>query len=1804
MFEETAFFEGSGMKKTMILFLVVVLAVGFCSYGVHAQQGGDDFYTKGADIGNLLVSFEKNLRRIKEKQKQNAAWDREQQEIRELAKLFGRNKETFNRALADVEQSLISRGASDRILNRHRDFCETVKTRMDRIEEKLDMEDYEGLGNLLPRRKIPGAGKKTDQKQVEKRRRGVPEYFPGRNCGGILKPKQSEIKEKEIKIFPRKKDKFGLWQKDGLFKLVRFEPSVPCLLCDLGASVVNDIDPVVLSGAASFDLDLPAHVRPIQLAGLDSISGLLSQSTLNAIRPPVSADLLEDGVDIVFTEEIKALAESLDKDPIQIYEHVKNSFTYQPYFGSLKGARGALFEKSGNDVDLSSLLISLLRYSGFPARYGEALVTVDVERVMNWLGFDDPGQVGFYLSSAGIKDVENLYSGSQIRQVRFRHVYVEVYLPYGNYRGQIRDDSHKLWVPLSPAFKKYEHTPGHKVPFDTDVFLAGLEDYSQVDENNTLTGFDPAYIRSEIEVYGDEIADYLDALDPDMTINEFYGQSIIDEKHCPILPITLPFVSEGNKSCSRLGDIDQHHRVKIQLSYHDMDLNADEEEGGLATQEIRWEKPVAEIYGKRLTLSYRPATEEDEALLFEYDGNILGTPCYLIHMFPQLMLEGEIVAENVDNSTGPINNAEISMGLEETLRVEILKPGETHFPERRSDYQITVGDHAAIVLGTGHMTGDVLNASLKRLENASNDENSALDDLLGQQLKLTGETWFFQADLFNDLIAKQAGVKWFRDPSDLCVFRHLDVAFVAGYFPTSIKRSTIFIDAPGNRLQALPKDSDWQKRVGFFRTAGMFGSILEHAVLTQLYQKDAVSAAKLLSLAIDNGTAVYEINPDNRDMLVPMLNLPEGDISIINRELDLGQTVIVPEKRISRNDYSGVGIISLTPDDDPMGPFRQGYFISRGRDGGQITTAIQSLLSDFVQPELMNWISFGKNVKNGVSEIITNSNHIMNGNLPVKDLLKNVGGMAVSVFMAQAQATVMGMGLSAGSCIISLIDSITDFYKNSRIVVIDFYGSNVYFPDQDNGSKKVNYMVFNLIGLGVEGLTPSVTCVDTGFKLESVLSTNTKGEGAFSFSINNGKNLPKGYEIETMLTVDKPDGETAGTSGTFIVLKIDVVPDYNRDGNIDDADRGMISGQNPWVFWVNDDNDDDADPETGLVDEGTLDAFPDDMPGQYLKSDRDDDKVNGIRDLVDFFPLYFDLEQALELFKVSEYEYRLSHQDSALSILKRKQFCFNETDRDKKASAYLKRPGIAFDMRENKTVQIKQNLIEPYTFTNEELFGIGEENKNIFLFEAIKESNKSLVLEIVRKSDDEVVLSYGIPLKLLNVENMYYHRNLRNVGCFEDNKCGDYPDRLFVSDKPFCMNEANNALVWIHGYNVDEKAARATYAEVFKRLFHSGFNGQFYGVSWYGNPPGELVGVNDSHYHQAVVNAFNVAHEFRNFIQVLKGEGKTVSVAAHSLGNLVTGAAIEDYSAEIDNCFAVDASVALEAYGDNSTSAADNGSMIKVGTWKRYWDYNDKQKKLLASEWHTLFNDEDSRSRLTWRNRLGKVIGRTNMYNFYSSTEDVLAAYEGDDFYEGGKYYYAWAKQEKFKGREGKAIKAAGGTSPFAGWGHNMDENEYIKTITVPYNGYNTVVTVMKEPSELGELSPEFIKGLKTKPFFLAQPEELFDPDTGSDFVMEKVKNTGLYDYYDKNDAGDVLVRDWLLAEAFPATTLAMGVRKSVLLKDNNFDMGVNDILKNIFITDLNVWPREGSKWFHSDYMKMSYHHVYRFYESITGKTK
>ena len=693
--------------------------------------------------------------------------------------------------------------------------------------------------------------------------------------------------------------------------------------------------------------------------------------------------------------------------------------------------------------------------------------------------------------------------------------------------------------------------------------------------------------------------------------------------------------------------------------------------------------------------------------------------------------------------------------------------------------------------------------------------------------------------------------------------------------------------------------------------------------------------------------------------------------------------------------------------------------------------------------------------------------------------------------------------------------------------------------------------------------------------------------------------LPAGYEalsgvppgsrrIELGLAARAETGGGESNHGIALVpaqLRVD----FNRDGviGLDDTpgapDREFADKQLPYFFWVNDDDD---TGETG----------GDDIPGQPAsRANAANDHVDGTRDLVDFFPGYLDIRQLLDVLPpASGFTYQLSHQDGALGYV-----CTDLTPAT--AGNYLRDIATATALAGARVTPIPpEGSPLPTAFLEQIRTG----DKGVILIEASARSGAPLVLAVCRGT--ERIATQELPLSIDSVEAMFRHVNLcgaAGVTPTTQSRGGapNWDDRL----------SSNRVVLFVHGYNVNQQQARGWQAEVFKRLWWAGSRARFWGVTWYGNE--SQVGTITPDYHSNVVNAFATAPQLASFIAALRSGGAAdITVAAHSLGNMVASAAIVDHHAPVARYVMLDAAVAAESFDVAEQQPATAGANLPHTDWNRKWP-DPYPSTLWASDWYHRFAADDGRHRLTWADRFGDR-GAAAFYNFYSSGEEVLAADEGLTRSIGGVlarelYHFlfqdepngtqAWVYQEKLKGRttSGKVVG-----SNFGGWGFNTFQ--FRRAPDVPGLGPLIAPSDMSAGQAQAALGRFTDAVLREVPFF--EPgddgEEVASwvPGTsGGPWVVLREPLGMLYGPDGSNFARRH--RDTLLARMIPAMSLAAG-RKAVekLTPPNapshSFDMnGMR-----------NGWPpgRQGSdatrdRWLHSDIRDVAFPYVQALYSEL-----
>lgn len=353
--------------------------------------------------------------------------------------------------------------------------------------------------------------------------------------------------------------------------------------------------------------------------------------------------------------------------------------------------------------------------------------------------------------------------------------------------------------------------------------------------------------------------------------------------------------------------------------------------------------------------------------------------------------------------------------------------------------------------------------------------------------------------------------------------------------------------------------------------------------------------------------------------------------------------------------------------------------------------------------------------------------------------------------------------------------------------------------------------------------------------------------------------------------------------------------------------------------------------------------------------------------------------------------------------------------------------------------------------------------------------------------------------------------------------------------------------------------------EVFKRLHALGSRARFIGTTWNGTPftfiPG-FVSEDYPDYHKGVFQAFLAGDSIKTELEKFIPVGVDVTVAAHSLGNMVVSHAIQSGGFRPTRYYMINAAVPLEAYDLAGVDSVQRASMVEN-------DWKNLPARFFASNWHELFitTPSDCRNDLRWKSRFSGVLGRTTVSNFYSMGEDVLGNTNTDtaavlvnlwnqsfDLDRG-----AWKSQELLKG---------------VNWSTSLG-NLFMERSQA---GWNSNSGYLLTPNS--SITNEQLRG---KPFF----DEFMEPNLISkDSVLASSK------------AAEPKVQYDVLARGIPALSHAVGSTRIPNLNNSNFEMQAEGMTPNNWPVDGHDGFRSG-RWIHSDFKNVALPYVWPMYQAM-----
>lgn len=687
-----------------------------------------------------------------------------------------------------------------------------------------------------------------------------------------------------------------------------------------------------------FDRDLKKdkhawkQAKRVMVASTGSVAGLL---------PP---DDLAETVEVQLTPEIRAKALELGNNPVKIYEWVRNNIEFIPTWGSVQGAQMTMLTRQGNAFDTASLLIALLRAAGINARYVTGTVILPVDKMMNWLGgFTDPQAALEFMASGGVP-VKAGISGGKITKALFEHVWVEAFIDYIPSRGakhvQGQGDT---WIKLDPSYKQYSFTNGidikTAVPFDAQAFLSQIQSTATINETQGyVTGINSLLTQQTMQDYQARVQSYIQQNYPNATVGDVLGKKEIVKQEFPYLLGTLPYrTAVKGSTFASIPELLRH-----KLSFTVQKDSYDE-------TPLTITKALPELAGKKITLSYSPATAQDEAVINSYlpkphaDGTPIQPgelpsqlPAYLINVKPELRIDGQVVATGAPVGLGGIN-------------IFTMTFSDPAYGSDQITNYLDAGVYQAIGLNLGKISQEQLTALKTKLETTKaklqNQDFSGMtkDDLVGDLLYTTAMAYHAEFDTTNYITAKTMNVNAITLPSETSFSTKLKVMLFFG-IPRYVQPGGLEMDADRLANVVNAKDGNAGTARQYMLSSGMTSSALEHSVPEQLFstadnKAEGISAVKALKISNDQGIPIYTVNQANISTIMPQLQVDQQVKDDIQNAVNAGKVVTVSKTNINFNGWNGCGYIILDPASGAGA-----YKIGGGANGSQLVDIAFGLL--------------------------------------------------------------------------------------------------------------------------------------------------------------------------------------------------------------------------------------------------------------------------------------------------------------------------------------------------------------------------------------------------------------------------------------------------------------------------------------------------------------------------------------------------------------------------------------------------------------------------------------------------------------------------------------------------------------------------------------------------------------------------------------------------------------------------------------------------------------------------------------------
>ena len=620
----------------------------------------------------------------------------------------------------------------------------------------------------------------------------------------------------------------------------------------------------------------PPLVAPVPLEQMELVSGTMANVTVASLpqlpppyeAPPPPALGGSSAAPDEITFEIVGLTSGVVFEPENIAAWVKcflfvaGQIEYEHYYGCKKGALLTYLERKGNDADLATLLVAMLRSAGYSARYGWGQVAfptvqnADGWHIQDWLGVPVAG-IPSFSAQRGFPATYGYNDGGVHRGLD--RVWVEVY-------------DGVSWIRLDPAFRR-------RLRVNPAIDVAAVTGYTRTGTGSLEAAAGGTVGGNWVQGISESgLGGYLAAKTG--LLLDYIGQNHHDTDAASLLGgwRQEPFTSGGSQAA--FGGLIQTSTTGYALPASlltTISLDVRNTTGG--TPVAHYDAPMANLQGRRLSLTFTPGSANVKAQL-RLDDTILSETA------------GAVGAEV--KLTIAINHPH-SNSLGTTLHDQTIEKSY----QRGASYALTYSFNPTVELLRARQ--DVLD--IYRRTGLYSDSSR---EVVTETLNIVGLTWLHQTEL----MVRALGAKTNCDP--LYHHRLGRVGQENGYY--------IDVDMQWDGLFSLDGNSTLQTQAG--DAQNYFFSAMEHGVLEQMQGagNPAVSTMKVLRLAnqlpADLGKIFYATQgtwAGIQSQLVPG-TYTAADLAEINKAVNPTSgtgAALVPQKgNIALNRWTGAGYVT------------------------------------------------------------------------------------------------------------------------------------------------------------------------------------------------------------------------------------------------------------------------------------------------------------------------------------------------------------------------------------------------------------------------------------------------------------------------------------------------------------------------------------------------------------------------------------------------------------------------------------------------------------------------------------------------------------------------------------------------------------------------------------------------------------------------------------------------------------------------------------------------------------------------------